>query len=88
MADRVIYATYDDDHTLLDGAKKLVADGVHITDVFSPFPIHGIDPVIGVKHTRLGIVAMMFAVTGLMLAVIGFRYFMISLWLLMQNFGR
>ncbi|MCB9224636.1 MAG: DUF3341 domain-containing protein [Crocinitomicaceae bacterium] len=80
MADRVIYATYDDDHTLLEGAKKLVADGVHITDVFSPFPIHGIDPVIGVKHTRLGIVAMMFAVTGLMLAVIGFRYFMIADW--------
>lgn len=80
MADRVIYATYDDDHTCLEGAKKLVAEGVHITDVFSPFPIHGIDPVIGVKHTRLGIVAMMFAVTGLMLAVIGFRYFMIADW--------
>ncbi|MBD3639165.1 MAG: DUF3341 domain-containing protein [Crocinitomicaceae bacterium] len=80
MSDRVIYATYDDDHTLLEGAKKLVADGVHITDVFSPFPIHGIDPVIGVKHTRMGIVAMMFAVTGLMLAVIGFQYFMIADW--------
>lgn len=80
MADRVIYATYDDDHTLLVSAKKLVAEGVHITDVFSPFPIHGIDPVIGVKQTRLGIVAMMFAVTGLMLAVIGFRYIMIQDW--------
>lgn len=80
MADRVIYATYDDDHTLLEGAKKLVSQGVHITDVFSPFPIHGIDPVIGVKHTRLGIVAMMFALTGLMLAVIGFRYIMITDW--------
>ena len=46
MADRVIYAMYDDDHVLLDGAKKLVAQGVHITYVFSPFPVHGIDPVI------------------------------------------
>jgi hypothetical protein len=80
MADRVIYATYDDDHILLESAKKLVAEGVHITDVFSPFPIHGIDPVIGVKQTRLGIVAMMFAVTGLMLAVIGFRFIMIADW--------
>jgi hypothetical protein len=80
MADRVIYATYDDDHTLLEGAKKLVADGVHITDVFSPFPIHGIDPVIGVKHTRLGIVAMLFALLGLTLAVVGLRYLMIQDW--------
>ena len=80
MADRVIYATYDDDHVLLDSAKKLVADGVHISDVFSPFPIHGIDPVIGVKHTRLGIVAFLFGLFGLMLAVIGFKFFMITDW--------
>lgn len=80
MADRVIYATYDDDQTLLKSAKKLVSEGVHITDVFSPFPIHGIDPVIGVKHTRLGIVSFMFGITGLMLAVIGFKYFMIDDW--------
>ena len=80
MADRVIYASYDDDHTLLEAAKKLVANGVHITDVFSPFPIHGIDPVIGVKHTRLGIVAFMFGLFGLMLAFYGFKFLMIDDW--------
>lgn len=80
MADRLIYATYDDDHTLLKSAEKLVAEGVYITDVISPFPVHGIDPVIGVKHTRLGIVAMLFGVTGLMLATIGLKYFMIDDW--------
>ena len=47
-----IYAMYDDDATLLHGAEKLVAKGVHIKEVFSPFPIHGIDPVIGVRKTR------------------------------------
>lgn len=80
MADRVIYASYDDDHKLLEGAKKLVAGGVHVTDVFSPFPIHGIDPVIGVKHTRLGIVSFILGLFGLALAVIGFKYFMIDDW--------
>ena len=80
MADRVIYAMYDDDMVLLDGAKKLVSEGVHITDVFSPFPIHGIDPVIGVKHTRLGIVSFMFGLLGLALAVVGFKYMMIDNW--------
>lgn len=80
MADRVIYATYDDDHVLLESAKKLVADGVHISDVFSPCPIHGIDPVIGVKQTRLGIVAFLFGLFGLTLALIGFKYFMITDW--------
>lgn len=71
---------YDDDHVLLDGAKKLVAKGVKVTEVFSPFPVHGLDPVIGVKNTRLGIMAFLYGLTGLTLATIGMRYFMIVDW--------
>lgn len=80
MADTVLYAMYDDDGILMDGAKKLVAEGVHVNEVFSPFPIHGIDPIIGVKQTRLGIAAFLFGITGTMLALIGMRYFMIEDW--------
>ncbi|HRP52314.1 MAG TPA: DUF3341 domain-containing protein [Fluviicola sp.] len=80
MAEKVIYAMYDDDDVLKDGAKKLVAKGVKIADVFSPFPIHGIDPIIGVKNTRLGIMSFLYGLTGLTLATIGMRYFMIEDW--------
>jgi hypothetical protein len=80
MSDKVIYVMYDDDHTLLDGAKKLVANGVKITEVFSPFPIHGIDPVIGIKNTRLGIMAFLYGLTGLTLATLGMRYMMVVDW--------
>ena len=68
MADRVIYAMYDDDEVLKDGAKKLVAKGVKVEEVFSPFPIHGIDPIIGVEQTRLGIFAFIYGLIGLTLA--------------------
>ena len=80
MTDKVMYAMYDDDDVLKDGAKKLVAKGVKIAEVFSPFPIHGIDPIIGVKQTRLGIMAFLYGLTGLMLATVGMRYFMIDDW--------
>ena len=80
MADKVIYAMYDDDDVLKDGAKKLVAKGVKVSEVFSPFPIHGIDPIIGVQNTRLGIMAFLYAITGTMLGTIAMRYFMISDW--------
>lgn len=80
MADTVIYAMYDDDDVLKEGAKKLVSKGVKVTEVFSPFPIHGIDPIIGVKNTRLGIMAFLYGITGLMLATIGMNYFMIQDW--------
>ncbi len=80
MADQVIYAMYDDDEVLKDGAKKLVAKGVKVDEVFSPFPIHGIDPIIGVVHTRLGIFAFIYGLIGLTLATIGMRYFMVADW--------
>ena len=80
MAEKIIYAMYDDDDVLKDGAKKLVAKGVKVSEVFSPFPIHGIDPIIGVQNTRLGIMAFLYAITGTMLATIAMRYFMITDW--------
>jgi hypothetical protein len=71
---------YNDDDVLKDGAKKLVAKGVKIAEVFSPFPIHGIDPIIGIKETRLGIMAFVYGLTGLALSLIGMRYIMITDW--------
>ena len=71
---------YDDDEVLKHSAKQLVSKGVKISDVFSPFPIHGIDPIIGVKNTRLGIMAFLYGLVGLTLATIGMRYFMVVDW--------
>ena len=70
MAEKVIYVMYDDEEVLKDGAKTLVSKGIKIADVFCPFPIHGIDPIIGVKNTRLGIMAFLYGLTGLMLATV------------------
>ena len=80
MAGKVLYATYDDDHKLIEGAKKLVDQGVYIHTVYSPFPVHGIDPIIGIKRTRIAITAFIYGVTALLLALLGFWYFMISDW--------
>jgi len=77
---KVIYAMYDDDDVTKDACQNLVDKGVHVADVFSPFPIHGIDPIIGVEPTRLGIAAFMYGITGTMLALLATRYFMIIDW--------
>ena len=75
-----MYAIYDDDYVLLESAKHLVAKGIHIRDVFSPFPIHGLDPVIGLKPTRLAITAFIYGMIGVSLALLGMWYFMIQDW--------
>ena len=64
----------------MTAAGKLVGQGIRVKDVYSPFPIHGIDPVIGIKRTRLAICSFMYAMTGTSLALLGMWYFMIQDW--------
>lgn len=79
-AERKLYGLYNDDHVMVEGARKLVAHGIHIHDAYSPFPVHGIDKVIGVKWTRIAICAFLYGLTGALLAVIGTYFFMIADW--------
>jgi hypothetical protein len=80
MANKVFHVMYDDDQKLMDAARALVSKGIRVKDVFSPFPVHGLDPVIGVKRTRLAIASFMYATTGTLLAIFGTWYFMIHDW--------
>lgn len=80
MTQKVFYAMYDDDQKLMKAAKNVVSEGVKVKEVFSPFPIHGIDPIIGVRPTRLGDMAFIYGLIGLTLALVGMRYFMIVNW--------
>jgi len=80
MSKKVIHAMYDDDGKLLHAAEHIVSRGVRVKEVFSPFPVHGLDPIIGVKRTRLAITSFMYGMTGTSLALLGMWYFMISDW--------
>ncbi|MDA0729919.1 MAG: DUF3341 domain-containing protein [Bacteroidetes bacterium] len=77
---KIFHVMYDDDAKVLAAASTLVGQGIRVKDVFSPFPIHGIDPIIGVKRTRLAICSFMYAMTGTSLALLGMWYFMINDW--------
>ena len=77
---KIFHVMYDDDAKVMAAASDLVGQGVRVKDVFSPFPIHGIDPIIGIKRTRLAICSFMYAMTGTSLAILGMWYFMIQDW--------
>jgi len=80
MANKVLHAMYNDEEKLMKAAQRVVDAGVRVKDVYSPFPIHGLDPIIGVKRTRLGIASFMYGMTGTSLALLGMWYFMIYDW--------
>ena len=75
-----IYGLYNDDDILVKAAKNMVEKGVFISDVYSPFPIHGIEKILGVKWTKLAICAFIYGCTGLSLALAGIWFFMIKDW--------
>jgi hypothetical protein len=77
---KIFHVMYDDDAKVMAAAKTLVGQGIRVKDVYSPFPIHGIDPIIGIKRTRLAIASFMYAMTGTSLALLGMWYFMINDW--------
>jgi hypothetical protein len=77
---KIFHVMYDDDAKVMAAAKALVGQGIRVKDVYSPFPIHGIDPIIGIKRTRLAICSFMYAMTGTSLALLGMWYFMIQDW--------
>ncbi|MHB0971667.1 MAG: DUF3341 domain-containing protein [Thermoanaerobaculia bacterium] len=62
MVERYMLAFFDEESRLLGAVRDLRASGVEPLDVFTPYPVHGLDYAMGMRRTRLGIVC---AVAGL-----------------------
>lgn len=64
-----VLGVYNDEDILLSAIRKVRDSGVKIQEVYSPFPVHGIDEALGYKKTRLPIAAFMFGMLGTTLAL-------------------
>ena len=64
-----LVGVFDDEDVLLNGVSTIRKSGVKIHEVFSPYPVHGLDEVLGYKRSRLPIAAFMFGITGTSLAL-------------------
>jgi hypothetical protein len=60
---------YEDEDVLLTAIKKIREGGVKIHEVYSPFPVHGIEDALGYRRSRLSIVAFLFGLLGTTLAL-------------------
>lgn len=50
---KVLYGLYNDEEDLKKAVKTARAGHLDIMDVYTPFPVHGLDPVMGLKESRL-----------------------------------
>ena len=60
---------YTDEDVLIKAVKNIRQAGIKIEEVFSPFPVHGLDDALGYKRSKLTIVAFMFGALGTTLAL-------------------
>ena len=85
MSIKTLYGIFDDEEVLLSSVKEIRSNNIEIEEVFSPFPIHGLDKALGLKETRMAITAFIYGCIGLSLGALMIYNIMIVDW--PQNIG-
>jgi len=73
MADKKIFgiaALYSEPNSVINATRKVADEGFTKWDVNSPYPLHGIDNAMKVKPSKLGIVTLIFGLSGTVLALL------------------
>jgi hypothetical protein len=65
-----IVGIFEDEDVLLRAVENTQEKGLKIHEVYSPFPVHGLDEALGYRRSRLPIAAFMFGLTGTSLALL------------------
>jgi len=60
---------FDDEDVLVHSVEHIRHEGVKIHEVFTPFPVHGLDRALGYERSRIDIVAFLFGTLGLTLGI-------------------
>lgn len=85
MATKMIHALYTDDDLLMQAIKQVQDENYTINEVYTPFPVHGLDKLLGLAPTRIAITSFMYGLLGLAFACWMMNYMMIADW--PQNIG-
>ena len=69
-----LLAQFDDPDSLVAACDQCRQSGFTSTDAYTPFPIHGIDPALGIKRSILPFIVLCVGITGLMIGL-GLQFF-------------
>jgi hypothetical protein len=76
----IIFGLYDDEQDLLKAVKQANAKHLSIDDVYSPFPVHGLDPLLGLEESRLHIAGFVYGMIGTLTAFLGMTWIFTKDW--------
>jgi len=80
MGNEVLHVLYDDDDVLMKAVKDIREKKHHIEEVYTPFPVHGLDKALGLEGTKLAITAFIYGFIGLIVSILMMNYIMIQDW--------
>src|SRR3954462_10881007 len=61
---RYVVGCFDDEEVLFPAVKKVRNAGYKIQDVYTPFPVHGLDHALGIRETSLHTAGFIYGITG------------------------
>lgn len=64
-----VLGVFEDEDVLMNAVKQVRSSGVKIHEVYSPYPVHGLEHALGYKRSRLPIAAFLFGLLGTSLAL-------------------
>ena len=76
----IIYGLYNDEEELLRAVKQAKEKHLEIMDVYTPFPIHGLDPLLGLTESRLHIAGFIYGMLGTLTAFLGMSWIFTKDW--------
>jgi hypothetical protein len=66
---KFVVGCFDEENVLFPAVKKVRTAGYKIKDVYTPFPVHGLDHALGMKETSLHTAGFIYGITGTMTAL-------------------
>jgi hypothetical protein len=60
----ILYGLYNDETELLAAVTTAKTKGLDIYDVYTPFPVHGLDPILGLSESRLHMAGFVYGLIG------------------------
>ncbi len=79
----VIYGLYNDETELLSAVRQANNQHLEIMDVFTPFPVHGLDPLLHLSESRLHQGGFVYGMLGLLTAFLGMTWIFTKDWPIM-----
>jgi hypothetical protein len=80
MIKKFVVGTFTDEKVLFPAVKNVRRAGYKIHDVYTPFPVHGLDHALGLRETSLHTMGFIYGITGTAVAIGGMGWIFTTDW--------